>query len=229
MESSQKRILKRFLWFLLGILFGAVGALMIGADSKFGWIVLLFGLVIFFAIWVLREPEDDPYSGVEIKIYHSLGLISLLFIVPVALGLMMISAKSNEEIDDWIFVVFFGLIASSAVYLFVNERIRQHPYILITDKYVELYRHFRKNLRVNFADVTNFRLLEVPIPRGGTLYCIKTTYMHNGKEIGIDAGYLTIKPWHLCTILNEKHLNCLKKVNSRNHKCQEDEALGKEL
>ena len=172
------------------------------------------------------QPENN-----EIRIYQSqykslsLAVICLLFVTG---GIFILNdddcTTTVKLIGGWLNIAFFGLGGLLQLFATLHNRIKNIPFIIITDRNVSFYVQFKKSYHtINFDDVKQFRIISIYGSKmiavdykknvmeqlfdgsnGITAKIMSYNLKKTGAAISIPAANLTMKAKDICAILNKR-------------------------
>ena len=172
------------------------------------------------------QPENN-----EIRIYQSqykslsLAVICLLFVTG---GIFILNdddcTTTVKLIGGWLNIAFFGLGGLLQLFATLHNRIKNIPFIIITDRNVSFYVQFKKSYHtINFDDVKQFRIISIYGSKliavdykleamdrlfdgsnGITTQLMTYNLKKTGAAISIPTANFTMKAKDICAILNKR-------------------------
>lgn len=172
------------------------------------------------------QPENN-----EIRIYQSqykslsLAVMCLLFVTG---GIFILNdddcTTTVKLIGGWLNIAFFGLGGLLQLFATLHNRIKNIPFIIISDSNVSFYVQFKKSYHtINFDDVKQFRIISIYGSKmiavdykknvmeqlfdgsnGITTQLMTYNLKKTGAAISIPTANLTMKAKDICAILNKR-------------------------
>ena len=172
------------------------------------------------------QPENN-----EIRIYQSqykslsLAVMCLLFVTG---GVFILNDDdcnmAVKLVGGWLNIAFFGLGGLLQLFATLHNRIKNIPFIIITDRNVSFYVQFKKIYHtINFDDVKQFRIISIYGSKmiavdykknvmeqlfggsnGITTQLMTYNLKKTGAAISIPTANLTMKAKDICAILNKR-------------------------
>lgn len=172
------------------------------------------------------QPENN-----EIRIYQSqykslsLAVICLLFVTG---GIFILNdddcTTTVKLIGGWLNIAFFGLGGLLQLFATLHNRMKNIPFIIITDRNVSLYVQMKKSYHtINLKDVKRFRIISTYGSKliavdykqeamdrlfggsnGITTQLMAYNLKKTGAAISIPTANLTMKAKDICAILNKR-------------------------